>query len=298
MRVGVAGFGKMGAAMAARLAETGTTVKVWNRTAGRARDAGFDTAETPHALAAESKIVVSSLFDADAVDAVFNGRDGLVGGARGTLFIEMSTVSPETQRGLARRVIEAGGAFIECPVSGTTGPARAGQLVGLAGGDVAVVQRARPVLDKLCRRLEHVGDVGTGTETKLAVNLPLLAFWQAFGEAMALMSPLGKSPEWLVDLFSDTAGAAAVMKVKGPAIRSTLAGEDKVDPTFDIDAMRKDLRLMLNEAVDGSFELPVAKATLASFDEASASGWGRRDCAWIPAFCAAKARRSHLLKQP
>lgn len=291
MRIGIAGFGKMGAAMAARLAETGATVTVWNRKTDRAREAGLDTADTPRSLAEGSDVVVSSLFDADALDTVFDGPDGLLGGAKTTLFIEMSTVAPETQRGLARRVAEAGGAFIECPVSGTTGPARTGQLFGFAGGAEADIARARPVLDRLCRRVEHVGDVGAGAETKLAVNLPLLAFWQALGEAMALMAPLGKSPDWLVDVFGDTAGAAAVMKVKAPAIRSALAGDGAVDLTFDIDAMRKDLRLMLDEAAEDGFDLPVAQATLASFNEASEAGWGRRDCAWVPAFWADKAER-------
>ena len=297
MKIGIAGFGKMGAAMAARLAETGATVMVWNRSAERAHSAGFTTAESPGALAEANPVVISSLFDDEAVKSVYSGPDGLLAGAKGTLFIEMSTVLPDTQRSIAKMARDAGGAFIECPVGGTTGPARAGQLVGLAGGDAVDVEAARPVLEKLCRRLEHVGSIGDGATTKLAVNLPLIAFWQSFGEAMALMGPVGKSPAWLVGLFSDTAGAAAVMKVKAGAIEATLGGEDSVEPTFDINAMRKDLKMMLESARLGGFPLPVAQSVLSSLDEVAAEGWGQRDCAWVPAFWASKGKSdaTHLV---
>ena len=85
-------------------------------------------------------------------------------------------------------------------MGGTTGPARAAQLLGLAGGEAADVDRARPVLGKLCRRVEHMGPVGAGASTKLAINLPLIVFWQSFGEALALIHHLGKDPDWMVQL--------------------------------------------------------------------------------------------------
>lgn len=276
--------------MAERLVETGADVLVWNRELNIPRRAGLAVAKSPRELAERCDTIISSLFDDDAVKAVFEGPHGLAAGARGKLFIEMSTVRPETQQHLANIVQKAGGAFIECPVSGTTGPARSGQLVGLVGGSVTHIERVRPVLGRLCRRIEHIGPIGAGATAKLAINLPLLAFWQSFGEAMALMSRLGKDSQWLVELFSDTAGTPAVMKVKASALVETLAGRDTVAPTFDIEAMRKDLSLMLAEAQAGGFPLPLAQAISAAFAEASAAGWGRRDCAWIPAFWASKAR--------
>jgi len=173
-------------------------------------------------------------------------------------------------------------------VSGTVVPARSGQLLGFAAGRDEDVELARPTLDRLCRHVVHVGDVGSGARTKLAVNLPLIAFWQAFGEAMALMRDVSSDPQWLVELFADTAGAPAVLKAKTAALVATLDGEDTVEPAFEIDAMRKDLRLALAETA-GSFPLPLARSALSAMDEASAAGWGRRDCAWMPAFWAQKA---------
>src|ERR1700712_4779622 len=156
MRIGVAGLGKMGSAMAARLAETGAGVVVWNRTRERAEASGFAVMDTPRALAEGSDIVMTSLFDAAALDAVFHGADGLLTAARGKLFIEMSTVRPAVQVALAAEVRAAGGTFVECPVGGTTGPARTGKLLGLVGAEPAHLERARPVLELLCRRVEHV----------------------------------------------------------------------------------------------------------------------------------------------
>ncbi len=288
MHIGIAGSGKMGAAMAARLQEKGHDVTVWNRTRERAEATGLPVAATPRKLAERNEAVVSALFDASAVRAVYGGPDGLLAAATGKLFIEVSTVAPETQEALAGEVRRAGGAFVECPVGGTTGPARAGQLLGLAGADPSDLERARPVLADLCRRVEHMGPVGAGASAKLAINLPLLVFWQSFGEAMALVRHLGKDYDWLVQLFSETAGGPNVLKGKAASVASTLAGRDTA-PTFDIDAMRKDLRTMLAVAQARGFTLPVARTALTSFDEAATAGWGSRDCAWMPAFWAAKA---------
>ncbi|MDP9095113.1 MAG: NAD-binding protein, partial [Pseudomonadota bacterium] len=146
------------------------------------------------------------------------------------------------------------------------------------------------VLDLLCRRVEHVGDHGAAASLKLAINLPLLVFWQAFGEANALVRHLGLDPAWLVEFFADTSGAPTVLKNRGAAIAATLAGAAPGAVTFDIDSIRKDLSTMVAEAGSRGVPLPAASAALASFDEASAAGWGERDCTWLPAFWAAKAK--------
>jgi 3-hydroxyisobutyrate dehydrogenase len=286
MKIGIAGFGNMGSAIAARFIETGAEVTVWNQDGARVTAAGLPLAASPAQLAAGCDAIVSSLFDDHAVQAVYTGRDGLLAGGRGKLFIEMSTVAPHTQKALASEAAGAGARFIECPVSGTAGPARRGKLVGFAGGRAEDVALARPVLAALCRRVEHLGPIGAGAKTKLAVNLPLLTFWQAFGEAMALLRPLGKDPQWLVELFGDTAGAPAVLKLKADEIAAALAGAPLAPPTFRLDAMRKDLLLLLAEAQARHLSMPVAGAALSAFDAAVAAGFGTRDCAWMPAWWA------------
>ncbi|WP_343674300.1 NAD(P)-dependent oxidoreductase [Paraburkholderia heleia] len=284
MRVGIAGIGKMGAAIAARLKDTGTDVVVWNRSRAKAEATGLPMVDTPRALAEQSDAVVSILFDAAAVQAAYQGEDGLLAAASGKLFIDMSTVRPQEQEALAKGVRQAGGTFVECPVGGTTGPARTGQLLGLVGGDAADWEAARPVLEKLCRRIEHMGPVGAGAAAKLAINLPLVVFWQSFGEALALVRHLGKDPAWLVPFFADTAGAANVLKARSGPVAAILAGDKTIDATFDIDSMRKDLRSMLDEGQARGIALPTAAQALIAMDEASAHGLGKQDCAYLSAY--------------
>ena len=176
MKLGVAGIGKMGAAIAARLIEVGHDVTVWNRTPEKARAvAGAKTAAHPAELAENSEVVITILTDAAALDAVYNGPSGLLHGkVAGKLFIDMSTVLPATEIALARAVRAKGAAFVECPVGGSTGPARQGKLIGLMGAEQADAARARPILEQLCRKVEHCGPVGAGASMKFAINLPLM----------------------------------------------------------------------------------------------------------------------------
>jgi 3-hydroxyisobutyrate dehydrogenase len=119
--------------------------------------------------------------------------------------------------------------------------------------------------------------VGSGAVMKLAINLPLMVYWQAFGEALALCRDLGIDPARLMDLFADTSGGANVLKVRGPAIATMLKGEDPGAVTFDIDLGRKDLRTMIAEGKARGVEMPLVERTLECFDEASREGWGARD---------------------
>jgi 3-hydroxyisobutyrate dehydrogenase len=288
MRIGIAGLGRLGSAMAERLAECGNDLIVWNRSAGKAQpllDLGATAATSPADLASRSEVVLTILTDAAAINAVYSGLDGLLAGeAQGKLFIDMSTVQPETEIALAAKVRASGAAFIECPVGGTTGPARAGKLIGLVGGEAVDLERARPVLEQLCRRIDHAGPVGAGASLKLAINLPLLVFYQALGEAYTLCKHLGHDPAKLMELFADTSGGANILKVRGAAIGSVLVGQDPGAPTFDVELVRKDLRTMIAEAARLGTTLPLVERTLSIYDEAAAAGWAKRDASALAGY--------------
>lgn len=288
MRIGIAGLGRLGGAMAERLAECGRELVVWNRSPEKAAllvERGAMPATSPADLASRADVVLTILTDAAAIDAVYNSADGLLAGdVVGKLFIDMSTVQPQTEIDLAAKVRAKGAAFIECPVGGTTGPARQGKLIGLVGGEAEELERARPVLEQLCRRIEHAGPVGAGASMKLAINLPLLVFYQALGEALSLCRHLGQEPVKLMELFADTSGGPNILKVRGPAIATALQGSDAGPPTFDVESIRKDLRLMIAEGARLGFELPLVARTLAVFDEAANAGWNKRDGSTLPAF--------------
>lgn len=286
MKIGIAGTGRMGAAIAQRLLNLGHEVTVWNRTAERTRPlaaAGARVAATPFQAGSFSETVITILTDAAAIASAYHARDGLLsGGVAGKLFIEMSTVRPGTERELSAMIREKGAAMVECPVGGTVGPARDGKLFGFVGGEAADVARARPLLEQLCRRIEHVGPIGAGASMKLAINLPLLVFWQAFGEALALCRSLELDAAKIVDIFADTSGGPNVLKGRGAALTAALRGGDVGPITVDIDAMRKDLRTMIEEAESLGTSLPVTARALECYDDASRAGLGRADITGIP----------------
>src|SRR5579871_2564570 len=290
MKIGIAGVGRMGAAIALRLMEVGHELTVWNRSAAKLKplvEAGAKVAATPKELANSVETIITNLTDAAAIDAVYDGPSGLLSGdVKGKLVIEMSTVRPETEIALAKKVRAKGAAYVECPVGGSTGPARQGKLIGLMGAEPADAARARPLLDQLCRRLEHVGPVGAGEVMKFTINMPLMIYWQALGEALALCGPLGLEPDRVMELLSDTSGGPNVLKVRGATVAKQLKGVDPGAVTFDVDSGLKDLRAMLAEGRARGVELPLVERSIACYEEASRSGLGPTEVSAVPAYWA------------
>ncbi len=279
----------MGSAIAARLASLGHEMMVWNRTADKARATGFPVASTLRELAERSEIVITILTDAKAVEQVYGEMLG--GNVKGKLFIDMSTVRPDVPRKISSSAKSRGAAFIECPVGGTIGPAREGKLFGFAGGDEADVARARPVLEQMCRRVEHVGPVGAGARMKLAINLPLLVYWQALGEALSLVRDLNLDPNRLMDILADTSGAPNMMKNRAATVAGALGGKEPSPVTVNVDTMKKDLSEMVEEMRSLGFPSLVTQAALEGFTRASRAGFGAKDCAMIPVSWSSKPQK-------
>jgi 3-hydroxyisobutyrate dehydrogenase len=295
MQIGIAGIGKMGAAIAQRLIEVGHTVTVWNRSADKLKPlvaAGASVAATPAELAGKSEVIITILTDAAAIDAVYGGASGLLAGqVRGKLFIEMSTVQPQTQLALAAKVRAKDVALVECPVGGSTGPARQGKLIGLMGAEPADAARAKPILEQLCRRLEHCGPVGSGSVMKLTINMPLMIYWQALGEALALCRPLGLDPARIMDLLADTSGGPNVLKVRGAGVAEMLKGGDAGPVTFDVDSAVKDLRTMVAEGKARGVELPLTETTLGCYEETKRNVSGAAEVSTVSVYWANRAKQ-------
>src|SRR5207302_798649 len=272
-------IGKMGAGIASRLAGLEHEMMVWNRSPDKARATGLKVAPTPADLAAASEVVISILADAAAVNSVYAQ---MLPAMNGRLFIEMSTVRPEFSRKISSVVKSGGAALVECPVGGTVGPAKEGRLFGFVGGEAADVARARPVLEQMCRRVEHVGPVGAGASMKLAINLPLIVYWQALGEALSLVRHLNLDPARTMDILADTSGAPNMLKNRAGAIAAALGGKDN-PASVTIDTLKKDLAEMVAEARACGYDTFVTQAALQSFERASRAGLGAKDCTAIPA---------------
>src|SRR6185312_9366497 len=190
MKIGVCGTGRMGSAIAQRLMSVGHEISVWNRDQAKTKplvDAGAKLSSTPAALVDNCEAVVVMLLNDAASEAVYRGSNGVLQAKlAGKLIIDMSTLRPDTMQAIGTSVAQQGGAFVESPVGGSTAPAKEGKLFALVGGTSADVARAMPVLEQMCRRIEHVGVLGAGSSVKLAINLPLLVYWQALGESLTI----------------------------------------------------------------------------------------------------------------
>ena len=282
MQIGIVGTGKMGSAMAARVLGLGHQVSVWNRTAARARpllDSGATWAESPRQLVQGVDAVITIVTDTSAMEQIYGGSDGLLAAPpKDALLIDMSTIPPAGQQAMGARAAAAGAAYLECPVGGSVGPAREGKLLGLAGGAPEHFARARPILDLLCRRVEHLGPLGAGSAMKLAINLPLMVYWQTLGEALSLIQPLGLDPARVVDIFADSSGGPNMLKVRGPMIAQALAGTGSGQVTVDLATMRKDVRAMLDQAALDHLEMPVTSMALDCMDRAAGAGLSGADC--------------------
>lgn len=282
MHIGIAGTGKMGSAIAKRLLSLNHQVTVWNRTPERAQsliDMGASWAGSPRDLAGLAELVITMLTDEQALDHVYFGPHGLLSGSvDNKLFIDMSTVKPAKQQEIGARVSAARAMYLECPVGGSIGPAQEGKLLGFVGGAEVDLARARVVLDQLCRRVEHVGPLGAGALMKLAINLPLMVYWQTLGEALSLIQPLGLDPKRVIDIFSETSGGPNMLKVRGGMIAQALTGASSGPVTVNLATMRKDVRAMLDQAALQHFKLPVTALALESFDQAARQGLNSADC--------------------
>ena len=295
MHIGIAGVGRMGANMGLRLMETGHKLTVWNRTADKVKplaDAGASVAKTPGELASAVEVVITILINAAAIDEVYHGPQGLLSGnVKGKLFIEMSTVPPEVEVALAEKVRAKGAAYVECPVGGSIAPARQGKLLGNMGAEPADATRARPILEQLCRRVQHAGPVGTGAVLKLAVNLPLMIYWQALGEQLAVCKELRIDPKELLDFLSETSGAATVLKQRMEGIATKLKNQPWNVSTFTLNNGIKDVNAMLEQGKKLGVELPLLQQTLACYEDAKANIGGDDEVSNVSAYFAGRTKK-------
>jgi 3-hydroxyisobutyrate dehydrogenase len=271
----------MGSSIAQRLMSVGHEVGVWNRNSAKTKpltDAGAKAFASPAELVEASEVIIVMLLNDAATEAVYRGPSGILKSKlAGKLVIDMSTVRPDTMQTIGAAVTQQAAAFVESPVGGSTGPAKEGKLFGLVGGAKADVTRAMPVLEQLCRRIEHVGELGSGATMKLAVNLPLLVYWQALGEALTICKPLNLPADRLIDILSDTAGTPTAMKGRGAVIARVLGGAPLGETAFGVSAARKDLATAVQFGASIHAELPVTASALACFEEAEAAGLADAD---------------------
>jgi 3-hydroxyisobutyrate dehydrogenase len=256
-RVGFAGLGTMGAAMAANLIRAGFPVSVWNRTAARAvplAEQGAVVTATPADLAAGSGIVVVCVSDTPDVEAILFGPRGIVDGAApSSLVIDCSTISPEATRGFATRLAARQVHFVDAPVTGGSEGAKNATLAILVGGADEDVERARPVLSALGRTVTRFGDVGSGQAAKAVNQVILAGTYLGVAEGLVLALKAGLDPGLVVEALSGGAAQSWVL-----ANRSGRMVANDYPLGFKVALHRKDLGIALDLAGEVGASLPVA----------------------------------------
>jgi 3-hydroxyisobutyrate dehydrogenase len=257
MRVGFVGLGTMGGAMAANVARAGFAVTAWNRTAGRAAelsDLGVALAPTAAAAAAASDVIVTIVSDTPDVEAVLFGPDGVAdGAARGSLVVDMSTISPSATRDFAGRLAERGVAMLDAPVSGGSEGAKKGTLSIFVGGEAADLERARPVLAAMGTTITHLGPIGSGQAAKAVNQVILAGTYLGVAEGIVLAIKAGLDVEALVAALS---GGAAQSWVLANRSGRMLANDYPLG--FKVALHRKDLGIALQLARETGTALPVS----------------------------------------
>jgi 3-hydroxyisobutyrate dehydrogenase-like beta-hydroxyacid dehydrogenase len=264
--------------MVARLAAAGIDVVVFNRTAERARAVaaatGADVADTAAEAVAGAPVVLVSLADDRALQETYGGDDGIIAGlAAGSVVADTSTVDPRTVLELGPLVGARGATLLDTPVSGSIQSVETGELTVLAGGDADALERARPVLDLLARRVIHVGGAGAGATMKLAVNAIVHAINQAVSEALVLAESAGVERRAAYDVFAASAVAAPFVLYK----RAAFEHPDEAPVAFSLDLVAKDLDLVLALAARTGAPLPQAAANRQVVADAIGAGYGAAD---------------------
>lgn len=283
MQVGLVGLGRMGTAMAARLKTFGIEPAAWDISQDaryRALDAGLRVLAHPRAVAEASEIVITTITEDNGVRTLFTGAHGfLEGDVKGRLFIEMSTLRPETMRGLAGVLGMRGAAIVDSPVLGSIPTVLEGKLLSLAGGDAKDIERARPLLEKLTRAIVHLGGVGAGHTMKLAVNLVMANYLQALAEGLAMGVENGLQLDQMLDVFANSPLANGILANKLPRLRG---GPETM--TLDLKTLRKDAQSALATGAASGVPMPATAGALDALASANAAGWGERDIGEIVAF--------------
>jgi 3-hydroxyisobutyrate dehydrogenase len=273
------GTGRMGAPMAANLARGGFDVRVWNRTAGRAEALAADgaiVASSPAEAVRGAAIVITMLADGPATEQAATGPDGFLAAAPGTIWVQMATVGVEWTDRLAGIAAARGVVFADAPVSGSEGPARAGQLIILASGPGQVQDVLAPVFGMLGRDTAWLGPAGHGTRAKLVLNNWLADLTEITAETLSFARRLGLDPAEIVDLLQSTPLAAPYALQKA---RSMLVGD--FTPAFALRHALKDAELAAQAAQASGAALTLTSALLPRWRDAAASGHADDDIAAV-----------------
>jgi 2-hydroxy-3-oxopropionate reductase len=275
-RVGFVGLGLMGLPMARNILKAGYQLTVWNRTAAKAAllvAEGAEQAGSPAEVARRSDVVVTIVTDSPDVEAVAGGENGVLAGAgAGSVWIDMSTISPEVTRRLGAAAAERGVEALDAPVSGGPPGAEAGTLSIMVGGKQEVFDACLPLLQTMGKTITRVGDLGAGQVTKACNQVVIAATLAGIAEALVLGSKAGVDPALIRQALLGGYAGSRLLEVHGQRMI-----EHAFDPGFFVKLHDKDLHIVLDMARSLSVAVPVSALAAQHFNALVADGDGELD---------------------
>jgi 3-hydroxyisobutyrate dehydrogenase-like beta-hydroxyacid dehydrogenase len=278
--LGFIGLGVMGSRMLKRLLDAGHTITGYNRTRSKAQwllELGMQWGETPAAVAQAADVVLSMVAHTAALQAITSGTDGVLAGLRpGSIFVDMSTVSPAVSRALAAQVAAMGAHMLDAPVSGSVITLEEGRLSLMVGGDRAAFERVRPILQDIGPKVTYVGANGLAAAMKIATNLSLAVQMLAFSEGVLLAEKSGIARQTAVEVLLNSVIASPMVKYRGPFV----LGQPE-EAWFDVNMMQKDLLLALDMGRELDVPLPTTAVTNEMLTAARGMGLADKDFAVV-----------------
>jgi len=262
MNIAFLGLGAIGRPMALRIAAARLPLTVWNRTSERAaefaKQSGARHAPTPADAVRDADVVITCLSTSPDVYSLLDGPDGLLAGLkRGATLVDCTSGDPGTSRRIAQRLAESGVSFLDAPVSGGVSGAEKGALTIMVGGDAAVLDRVRPVLETFGQKIVHCGDVGAGDTVK-AVNQAFLAIHLlSAAEGLATLVKEGVDPTKALEVINASSGRSNSSMNLIPERVLTRA----FPRTFRLALLEKDIGIAAAMARDNRVPAPVTQLT-------------------------------------
>ncbi len=264
-RIGYIGLGLMGESIARNLLKAGYPLRVHNRSQAvveRLVGEGAVAAYSPREIAMHSDVVFTNLPDSPDVESVALGKDGIIEGCReGMIFIDNSTIKPETARSIARALHEVGVAALDAPVSGGDVGAKAGTLAIMVGGPKTAFDQVLPIFEAMGKTITYVGESGAGQVAKACNQIMVAAQMVAMGELLILARKSGVDPRKVIDAIRGGAAQCWTLDVKPERLFDGIR-----DPGFKAHMMYKDLGIVLDSGRSFGVAMPGTAVNMQLFE--------------------------------
>jgi 3-hydroxyisobutyrate dehydrogenase len=278
MRVGFIGLGIMGSRQAANLVRAGHELRVFNRTRETAErwasEHAAEVAESPRAAAEGADAVITMVVDGPQVEEMIG--QALQGARERTLFIDMSTIGPVAARALAERCHEAGHAFVDAPVTGSSPKARTGTLTIMCGGSEEDLARARPLFEAMGEKIVVCGEAGQGQAVKVITQAITAVNCATLAQGLLLARQAGVDVDALLETMDGGSSDSTMRALKGKPML-----EHDFTPLFKLAHMLKDVQLCLAEARTAGSAFPFAGLAAELYGAGIGRGLGEQDFAAV-----------------